>query len=122
MDFEVVRFLAATFGSVPLFFFSDTRDLLAFFAVFPEDFATFTEDRAPFEADALEDFGLFPAEVLAEAVFFTGCFFEVFLESLPEWPLANFLPDRLLACFLPDRAFLDARRAGPFFLRVFSAF
>ena len=68
--------------------------MLTFFAVFPEDFAPFAEDRAPFGGDALEEFGLFAAEVLAEAVLFTECFLEVCLVSLPDRPLASFLPER----------------------------
>ncbi|MGO9312789.1 MAG: hypothetical protein ACLQDI_08640 [Syntrophobacteraceae bacterium] len=121
VDFGVVRFLPATFGPVPFFFFSDTRDLLTFFAVFPEDFAPFAEDRAPFRADALEDFDLFAAEALAKVDLFTGCFFEVFRASLADRPLAN-LPDRPLANFLLERVFLDALRAPDLFFAYFLRF
>jgi hypothetical protein len=121
VDFGVVRFLPATFGPVPFFFFSDTRDLLTFFAVFPEDFAPFAEDLAPFRADALEDFDLFAAEALAKVDLFTGCFFEVFRASLPDRPLAN-LPDRPLANFLLERVFLDALRVRDLFFAYFPRF
>jgi len=129
VDFGVVRFLPATFGPVPFFFFSDTRDLLTFFAVFLEDFAPFAEDRALFRADALEDFDLFAAEALAKVDLFTGCFFEVFLASLPDRPLASLadrplanLPDRPLANFLLERVFLDALRAPDLFFAYFPRF
>ena len=114
VDFGVVPSSRRPFYQFPSFSsFQTPEDLLTFFAVFPEDFAPFPEDRAPFAADALEDFGLFAAEVLAGAVLFTGCFFEVFLASLPDRPLAS---------FFPNAPFWMPRRDPDFFFAYFPCF